>query len=85
MNATAISLQALSFQKLSLKTNIQAMKERAQDQPAGVLGNDKYILLRWKGRRRTGIARKHGFMVTEVMTQMKEIKQRFRVEVPFWF
>lgn len=26
------------LQKLSLKTNLQAMKERAQDQPFGVLG-----------------------------------------------
>lgn len=26
------------FQKLSLKTNLQAMKERAEDQPFGVLG-----------------------------------------------
>lgn len=36
------------------------------------LGNDKYFLLR--GRRRTGIARKHIFMVTEVMNSNEKNK-----------
>lgn len=50
------------LQKLSLKKNLQAMKQRAQDQPSSVLGERQIIFAEVEGRRRREIARKHIFM-----------------------